>query len=599
MKVSRKISSLTTFPTWQTHTLKTLSGLILVTSTTVGLSNPSQAQLPSLSSPTPPPAAVATTPIPQTAYTLGAGDQLTINVFDVPEYSGNYQVLADGTINLPIIGTISLRGKTLDQATQQISNAYAPFIRRPLVTVSLVAPRPLQVAISGEVNRPGSYRLETANGTFPTLTNLIQLAGGMTSISNIDSVILSRNGQQYNVNLAALLENANLGQDPTLRDGDRIVIPTMTAINPQRSRLVATSGLAPEVVAPVKVIIVGEVKRPGSYVLQPEGQGEPITLTQALQQAQGVLPFADIKQVRVNRLTRYGERRDIMIDLWALVQQGDPTKDLVLQDGDSIEVPVASEADLAQARLVSGSSFGTQEVQPIDVAVVGQVYRPGTHTVTPGSVTDPVTLTDALQVAQGIRPKADIRDIQVRRLNKNGQTQVINVNLWQLLETGDMTQDIILQEGDEVFIAEAEQLDPAQLAALQTATFAPEEIIVSVVGEANRGGRLTLRTGTPLNEAIFAAGGINQTRGKKTAIDLMRLNPDGTVSSRRVRLDFTAPVNEESNPILQNGDVVVVPRNGFAGFADALGTILQPLQSVGNLFAPVDRVLNVIDTDNN
>jgi polysaccharide export outer membrane protein len=78
---------------------------------------------------------------------------------------------------------------------------------------------------------------------------------------------------------------------------------------------------------------------------------------------------------------------------------------------------------------------------------------------------------------------------------------------------------------------------------------------------------------------VLAAGGFDQRRANKKVVKLIRLNPDGTVSERKIKLSFNAPVNEENNPALRNNDVVVVDRSGFAAFSDVTGSIFGTLGS--------------------
>ncbi|NEP20166.1 MAG: hypothetical protein F6J97_25330, partial [Leptolyngbya sp. SIO4C1] len=40
----------------------------------------------------------------ETAYTLGAGDRIQVDILRVPQYSGEHEVLIDGTLNLPVVG---------------------------------------------------------------------------------------------------------------------------------------------------------------------------------------------------------------------------------------------------------------------------------------------------------------------------------------------------------------------------------------------------------------------------------------------------------------------------------------------------------------
>jgi len=87
---------------------------------------------------------------------MGGGDRIRINVFEVPEYSGDYQLPPGGDLYLPLIGRVEVAGQTQEQAAETVTAKYARFLKRPLITVSLISPRPINVGVSGEVNRPGS-----------------------------------------------------------------------------------------------------------------------------------------------------------------------------------------------------------------------------------------------------------------------------------------------------------------------------------------------------------------------------------------------------------------------------------------------------------
>jgi polysaccharide export outer membrane protein len=56
-------------------------------------------------------------------------------------------------------------------------------------------------------------------------------------------------------------------------------------------------------------------------------------------------------------------------------------------------------------------------------------------------------------MAGGITQHADIRQVQVRRRTSNSkEPTIINVNLYELVSRGDVSQDISLQEGDAVVV---------------------------------------------------------------------------------------------------------------------------------------------------
>src|SRR5579883_1604420 len=96
---------------------------------------------------------------PEAAYTLGAGDTLRIDSFDTPDLvlEPRYPVLLDGSVNLPWVGSVSVKGLTLKEASERLRKRYSDFIKNPTITVSLVAARTLKIGVIGEVTRPGSY----------------------------------------------------------------------------------------------------------------------------------------------------------------------------------------------------------------------------------------------------------------------------------------------------------------------------------------------------------------------------------------------------------------------------------------------------------
>jgi polysaccharide export outer membrane protein len=62
------------------------------------------------------------------------------------------------------------------------------------------------------------------------------------------------------------------------------------------------------------------------------------------------------------------------------------------------------------------------------------------------------------------------------------------------------------------------------------------------------------------------------------------MNPHGTVTRRRIRIDFSQDINEQTNPILWDRDVIIVNRNSLAAVGDTLGTLLNPVGQAFSLF---------------
>jgi polysaccharide biosynthesis/export protein len=541
------------------------------------------------------------------SYTLGPGDRLRVDIFNVPEYSGEFYVLGDGAINLPVVGAIPLQGLTVQKASSLLTAYFSRYVKRPIVTISVLSPRPVQFAIAGEVTRAGSYTVPFSgdNRKFPSISQAIQLAGGTTQTANLRQVQVRRaaTGRVMSVNLFDVLQRGNTSQDITLRDGDTIYISRAETVSSSDRLRLAGSNLANQD-ATVKVAILGEVGKPGTYTLRGEsgasaggtGHITPPTLTEAIKIAGGSTASADLSRVRVRRNTRAGAGQTVPINLLSLLQSGDFAQDIILQDGDTILLPTATEINRVNSSLVAASNLGPQSISPPKVVVVGEVNRPGTYTLTgagnttnnntqlTGTLALP-TVTNAIQAASGIKPTADIRQVQLIRTTRTGE-QKITLNLFKLIQQADTSQDIIMQEGDRIFIPIAQNSSAQDVELIASSTFSPATIRVNVIGEAAGsagGGSREVPSNTTLNQAILLAGGFNNVRANKNEVDFIRLNPNGTVTKRLIKLNFARGIDAELNPRLQNNDTIVIGRNNLTRIGDGFSTILTPFNGLLNI----------------
>ncbi|NEP05939.1 MAG: polysaccharide export protein [Okeania sp. SIO2G4] len=455
------------------------------------------------------------TPLPDsTAYTLGGGDRIQIDIFNIPEYSGKngqHQVQIDGTLNLPLVGNVLVEGKTLDEAKELIQEKYSEYLQISIVNLNLLAARPLKIAIAGEVQHPGSYTIspivdggeDTQSGTqLPTVTKALQVAGGVTTSADVRQIKIRRTQlnapeQVININLWELLQDGNLRQDIPLRDGDTLFVPSITEVNPVESSQLVNANFAGTNTQPLNIAVVGEVARPGPYILET-----------GIDQSQ----------------------------LSATEENSDST-----------------EAD---------------------------------NNISSSQNTNLHTVTKAIKMAGGITPSADIRQIMVRRLTRAGTEQVIKVDLWQLLQNGDLNQDLVLESGDTIYVPVADEVNLDELAEVTASSFSPGNLKINLIGEVVNPGIISMVPNSTLNQALLAAGGFNQGRAETEEVELIRLNPNGTVTRRQVQVDFSAKVNEETNPTLLNNDVILVGRSGRAALTDNVRGVLAP-------FSPINRILGV------
>jgi polysaccharide biosynthesis/export protein len=267
------------------------------------------------------------------SYKLGAGDLIRLDMFDVPEltFEPRYTVLVDGVLNLPWVGGVSVQGLTINQASERLKERYQKFVKNPVITVSLVAPRPLKIGIIGAVNRPGSYIVNTigsevtqaslsqrssseSGSQWPTVSKAIQTAGGIAQLANVKAIEVRRaqvDGTQetIKVDLWKYLQAGELAQDIPLQDGDTIFVPVATQVDPTEATRVAMSNFSPE---QIQVNVVGEVVRPGGVSVRPNA-----TLMQAVLAAGGVAPGRGNKtKIELVRLMPDGSvaRREFKFD---------------------------------------------------------------------------------------------------------------------------------------------------------------------------------------------------------------------------------------------------------------------------------------------
>ena len=151
-----------------------------------------------------------------TAYTLGTGDKLRVNVFGQPELSGEFVVDGTGAISLPLIGQVEAVGlSSQDLETKIATKLSSGFLLDPKVSAEVINYRPFYIL--GEVGRPGEYPFNSGL----TVLNAVAAAGGFTYRANKKVVyIKSADGNQETP--FELNTNTVVKPGDTLRIGERI-----------------------------------------------------------------------------------------------------------------------------------------------------------------------------------------------------------------------------------------------------------------------------------------------------------------------------------------------------------------------------------------
>lgn len=211
----------------------------------------------------------------QPLIALGVGDAVNVQVYGKPELTTTTYVSDDGTLTVPLAGSVPVLGVSPAKAAQRIAYAFRKgnFLVDPQVTVFLTQSRSQQVSVLGAVKAPGRFAVDTKT----TVLDVLAEAGGITE-DGADAVVLLRPDKEGKVRRLSI-DLKGLGDKdmplPTLRlrGGDSIFVP------PAR-----------------QFFIHGEVKLPNMYRLEPG-----MTVVQAISRGGGIGPRGSTKRIEIKR----------------------------------------------------------------------------------------------------------------------------------------------------------------------------------------------------------------------------------------------------------------------------------------------------------
>jgi len=138
----------------------------------------------------------------ESEFKLGPDDVIEVFVYKEQELSTTVVVRPDGKISLPLIGELSVNGKTALELQKEISQKLTQYIAQPNVNFIVKEVNSAKVSVLGEVKTPGMYKIKDRS----IVLDAIALAGGFTEYAKRNKVTLIRisaNGQQqqYQINV--------------------------------------------------------------------------------------------------------------------------------------------------------------------------------------------------------------------------------------------------------------------------------------------------------------------------------------------------------------------------------------------------------------
>jgi len=329
---------------------------------------------------------------PPGRYILGPGDAISVAVQRFPDLSFQAQINPEGNITVPLLGTVSLKGLSLQQAQEKIRSGLNRYVVDPIVTMSLVGQRP-ELNFQAQINPEG---------------NIVVPQVGTVSVQGL-----------------------------TLEEAQEKIRSSLSRM------LVAQDVVAVSLVGqrPVQITISGEVSRPGIY---PVISSSP-RINDALLSAGGSTNMADLRLVEVRRKLIDGSVISQKIDLYTPLQHGGVIPNLRLQDGDALIVPrreIATD-DSYDRKLVARSTLAVPQIR---VRILN--YAAG------GIVTVPLPNgSNFIDALTGVSlDTTNLSKIALIRFDpERGKAVTQKINGKKALQ-GDVSQNVPLQDNDVIVV---------------------------------------------------------------------------------------------------------------------------------------------------
>ena len=274
-------------------------------------------------------AAPQTGPVESTTVTIQPEAVLQIAVREDSSLNGRYTVNDFSAIDFGYVGLVILQDMTPDEAAAKIKSVLeSRYLRSATVTVRISKASYDRVEVSGEVVQPGLLKI--GPGSSISLNDALLRSGGLKPQAANAKVKIIRGGIVNAFRAAAEGDILSLVSE----DGK----PQIPDVYLQNNDLVYVFAYQPGVLGEKKILLLGEVGKPGIVLFS---SAEPCTLMYLLFKIGGLPRWADAKNIQIKRRDKSGVEAVIRADADVLLREGNPKDDVPLENGDKIVVPQA------------------------------------------------------------------------------------------------------------------------------------------------------------------------------------------------------------------------------------------------------------------
>jgi polysaccharide export outer membrane protein len=260
-------------------------------------------------------------------YRIGANDLLEINVFEAQELNRTQRVSAGGEITLPLLGAVQAAGLTAREFEILLEARLRKYIKDPHVGVFVSAVQSHPVSVVGAVKKPGVFQVQGPK----TLLEMLSMAEGLAEDAGDEVLVMRGAGLRYGTKpssdnpgptshhpptpeAVAPARNAS-ERDETSNEKEtvRINMKNLLESGDPRYNVPIYPGDIIKVTRAGIVYVVGEVKKPGGFVLK---NNEQMSVLKAIALAEGLTGTAAKGRTRIIRTDENTEQKtDIPIDL--------------------------------------------------------------------------------------------------------------------------------------------------------------------------------------------------------------------------------------------------------------------------------------------